>query len=260
MSEPTPSGADLARAALAAARAHAKTQPTTKAKKPTRKTVQRTGRRDPQGLSAVIGQMMDERGWEPPEEGGSILDQWPQIAPELADKVYATRFTHDTGILYLQPLSAAYATQLRMFQRQILARIWEKTGQSVVRALRILPPGATPAADERPDVSAAAPVLPEPKTRATASPGYQHALQAHLDHRPEHGPTDPYLIAAIARQDAALRAHRLPGDTTVRQLETPDEAAQRHKESERARQAALAFKRGEEKNGPAPARRAFDVA
>lgn len=260
MSEPTATGADMARAALAAARAAAKTRPAPKPKPARRTRVQRTGGRDPQGLSAVIEQMMGERGWEPPEQGGSILDQWPQIAPELADKVHAVRFEHDRGILHLQPLSDAYATQLRMFQRQTLTRIREKTGQNIVRALRILPAGTAPAASVPDEAPAAVPVLAEPKTRESASAGYRATLQAHLDHRPDHPPTDPYLLAAIARQDAALRAHRAPDDSVVTELDVVDEAQARHARSEAARRAALAFKRGEQKNGPAVLPRAFDVA
>lgn len=260
MSEPTATGADMARAALAAARAAAKTRPAPKPKPARRSRVQRTGGRDPLGLSSVIEQMMGERGWQPPEQGGSILDQWPAIAPELADKVHAVRFEHDRGILHLQPLSDAYATQLRMFQRQLLARIREKTGQSIVRALRILPAGAAPAMPAPDGAPAAAPVLPEPKTRATASPGYQATLAAHLQARPEHPPTDPYLLEAIARQDAALRAHRLPDPTDVLELESPDEAKTRHARSEAALRAALAYKRQQAKNGPTVVPRAFDAA
>lgn len=73
-------------------------------------------------------------------------------------------------------------------------------------------------------------------------------------------PTDPYLAAAIARQDAALRARRLPEDDAVQELETVDEAAARHARSEAARKAALTFKRDEQRDSPAVVPRAFDVA
>jgi predicted nucleic acid-binding Zn ribbon protein len=150
--QPTTSGIDLARAALAAARAAAKTRPAEaprKTRRATRTSIRRPG--DPMGLGAAIGKMMTERGWEPPEAGGSILDQWPSIAPELADKVAAVRFEHDTGILHLRPATHTYATQLRLYQAQILAKVQQHPSGSTVRSLKILSAGsATPAPGRHP--------------------------------------------------------------------------------------------------------------
>lgn len=207
------SGIDMARAALAAARAAAKTRPAQPERKK-RTRVSRPARgegRDPLALGAAISGMMTDHGWEAPEPGGSILDQWPTIAPELAGKVTAVRYEHDTGVLHLRPASDAYATQLRMFQRQMLARIAEKTGARTVRALRILPPGpATDPRQESPDAAPepAAAVEAPVRTRETASDGYRAALALALDNRPDHQPTDPYTLEAMARQEAALRAGR----------------------------------------------------
>jgi predicted nucleic acid-binding Zn ribbon protein len=265
--QPPASGVDLARAALAAARAAAKTRPAD----PTRKTRRtrredRTGGRDPLALSAAITGMMTDRGWETPEQGGSIIDQWPTIAPELADKVTAERFEHDTGILHLRPASPAYATQLRMFQAQTLRRIQEKTGSRSVRGLRILAPGGTPRATEddiagQPEQKAAAvPEVPV-KTRDDGCPGYQDARAVVLEHRPPAPEVNPYVAEAMRRQEAALRAGRQDedehGDAVWAQADAISGPAPGSVEESLAR--ARAYARKERAGGSVP-RRAFDVA
>ncbi|MFF7335493.1 DciA family protein, partial [Streptomyces sp. NPDC008150] len=154
-----PTGVDLARVALAAARAKAKThpEPAPRKRRP-RSTDRQPG--DPMGLGLAITRMMSERGWEPPEPGGSILDTWPQIAPQLADKVAAVRFEHDTGTLHLLPVSPAYAAQLRLHQAGILTRVQASPAGRPVRALKILPPGVPPKPahhEDRPEPAPAAP-------------------------------------------------------------------------------------------------------
>ncbi|MEU5742115.1 DUF721 domain-containing protein, partial [Streptomyces tendae] len=204
-----PSGIDLARAALAAARADAKTRPTQPQRK--RRTTTSSTRRpgDPMGLGAAITRMMTERAWQPPETGGSILDQWPSIAPELADKVAAVRFEHDTGTLHLRPASDAYGTQLRLRQPQILARIQETPAGRSVHALKILAPGTAAPTHSETVPEPEKPREPAPvRTRETASPGYRQALTEALDNRPAPPPINPYIEDARQRQIAALRANR----------------------------------------------------
>lgn len=259
------SGVDLARAALAAARAAAKTRPAQPQKKTGSRREARRGGRDPLALGAAITGMMTERGWEPTEPGGSIIDQWPTIAPELADKVTAERFEHDTGILHLRPASPAYATQLRLFQAQTLRRIQEKTGSRSVRALRILAPGS-PAIAAEPETgptagqsTAAAPEAPV-RTREDGCPGYQNTRAVVLEHRPSAPPVNPYVQEAMRRQEAALRAGRQPEgehrDAVWAELDAAAGPAPGSMEaSERAARAYARQHRG----GGVP-RQAFDVA
>ncbi|MFJ6069004.1 DciA family protein [Streptomyces tendae] len=256
-----PSGIDLARAALAAARADAKTRPTQPQRKrrTTSSTVRRPG--DPMGLGAAITRMMTERAWQPPETGGSILDQWPTIAPELADKVAAVRFEHDTGTLHLRPASDAYGTQLRLRQPQILTRIQQTPTGSSVRALKILAAGAAAPAHTETAPEPEKPQQPAPvRTRETASPGYRQALAAALDNRPAPPPINPYIEEARQRQIAALRANRQPesehrdGVWEVDRLETAQA-----RDDDASRRAAIARARHERVGGTTP-RRAFDVA
>ncbi|MFD8899876.1 DciA family protein [Streptomyces ardesiacus] len=258
-----PSGIDLARAALAAARADAKTRPTQPDRKQRRR--ERPSTRsygDPMGLGAAITRMMTERDWQPPEPGGSILDQWPAIASELADKVAAVRFEHDTGTLHLRPVSPAYGTQLRMFRPQILRRIHDKTGDSSVKDLRILPPGISSGTDSDdsaepvPEPTAVGPV----KTRDTAHPGYRATLALALEHRGQHQRVDLYEEQARARQEAALRAGRQPeGEHREAVWETDRLESARVDQAEAVRQAAIARARRERAGGTEP-RRLFGAA
>lgn len=267
MTDTQPSGIDLARAALAAARTAAKTRPTQPDRaKRTRTTRPARGEgRDPMALSAAITGLMTDRGWEAPEEGGSIIDQWPTIAPELAAKVAAVRYEHDTGTLHLQPASDAYATQLRMFRPQLLKRIAEKTGSRTVRALRILPPGGTAAVrQEAPEPAATATVVEAPvRTRETASPGYRATLRAALDHKPDPAPTNPYIVEAMARQEAALRAGRQPEaehrEGVWEQAEAAEKAGPAPGSVEESLGRARAYARQQRAGRDTP-RRAFDVA
>jgi hypothetical protein len=213
------------------------------------------------GLGAAITRMMTERGWQPPEEGGSILDQWPTIAPELADKVAAVRFEHDTGTLHLRPATHAYATQLRLYQAQILAKVQQSPSGTAVRTLKILAAGAVVPAQGDTLSAPEAPREESPvKTRETASPGYRETLDLALGNRPAPPPINPYIEEARQRQIAALRASRQPesedrGAVWAQDQPTPPESGS----LEASIAAALARKRREAAGLTEP-RRAFDIA
>lgn len=256
------SGADLARMALAAARANAKHAPT-----PTKKT-RRTPRpargegRDPQGLAAVLGKLTAEQGWDTGLDGGNLIDQWATIAPtELATTVQPVSYDPDRGILELRPSSPAYATQIRLFQQQLAKHLNTRLGRPAVRSIRVLAPG-----QQQPDaytaVYADPSTTPTPeapvKTRDTASPGYRAALDAALAHRPERQPTNPHIADAIARQEAALRANRQPETEHRDAIWERNRLTPTETPSEAARRAALAYKRQQPAGGTMP--RVLDVA
>lgn len=207
--EPEPSGRDLARVALHNARKAAKTAPPPdpRAARRQRNRARRTDGRDPMRLGAALTRLVDEHGWEAPAAGGSIIDQWPTIAPELVGKVAAVRFDAATGTLHLRPTAPAYGTQLRMFQRAMVDRINTATGRTVVRALHVLAPGPTTDHRNEPTAPAGEPAALEypppnqqPRTRDDAHPGYHHARAAIQ--RPGHT-LDPAIRAARERQDHA---------------------------------------------------------
>ncbi|MEU9654387.1 DUF721 domain-containing protein [Streptomyces sp. NPDC048110] len=208
-----PSGVDLARQALVAAREAAKKNGAAQKKKAKRRTgtvVRRDGR-EPLGLGAAIGMMMTERGMVAPAAGGSVLAQFDVIlaaaAPELAGHVQAVGFDADTGRLDVAPDAPAYGTKLRWSEPKLIAAANETVSGANVRTLHVLAPAsakagpATAAAD--PDPQPAAPAGPV-RTPETASDGYRRALAAHRQAAPPSR-VDPGITEAVERQNRAMR-------------------------------------------------------
>ncbi|WP_327169927.1 DciA family protein [Streptomyces subrutilus] len=209
------SGVDLARVALHQAREAAKARGeagTRKAKRRTRPTTLRGDGREPTGFAAVLQGLMADRAWDVPAAGGSILDQWPDIAaalsPKLAAHVQAVAFHPEMGQLDLRPDSSAYATQLRLISSRIVTAANDAAGSGAVRSVRVLTVGATPAprtALPAPTASAAPNLSETPvKTREMASPGFRQALAAHQAVTPVQR-LDPGITEAVERQTRAMR-------------------------------------------------------
>ncbi|MEV1040434.1 DciA family protein [Streptomyces sp. NPDC050204] len=212
-----PSGVDLARAALQAARtaAAAKAQ-RPKPKRRTGASASRQGRdgRDPLTFADAIKRLMAERGWDMSAAGGTIRDRWSTIAPTLKGKVGAERYDEETRTLYLRPVSPAYRTQLAIHQREIIQQVNEAVGEGTVIHLKILAPGAVDVPDARP----AAPASPRPPAPAAQPepprpkhPGYLATLDAHRSAGGTHeAGLAPLIRAAAEEQTQALRRHREP--------------------------------------------------
>ncbi|MEJ2869952.1 DciA family protein [Actinomycetospora sp. OC33-EN08] len=151
-----PRGADIARAALEAARAQQAERGITRGRP--RRTVRRdsgeaTRRRrrgwsgadaddrDPQRLGRIASRLSTQRGWAPKLADGSVFGRWAElVGPEVAE--HATPTALRDGELTVQADSTAWATQLRLLQRQLLARIAAGLGPDVVKAMRIHGPSA----------------------------------------------------------------------------------------------------------------------
>ncbi|TGB10835.1 DUF721 domain-containing protein [Streptomyces palmae] len=209
---PKLSGVDLARVALQQARLAARNSGG-EARAPRRRrvtTVKRDGR-EPSEFAAVLQGLMADRAWELPAAGGSILDQWPDIAaavaPQLPHHVAAVAFHPETGQLDLRPDSSAYATQLRLITARIVAAANEAAGTEAVRTVRVLLPGSAPAAQTRREAPAAAPdgAQAPVTTREMGSAGFHQALAAHQAVVPPSR-VDPSIAEAVERQTAAMRA------------------------------------------------------
>lgn len=208
MSEGEVSGVDLARVALRAAmEAARKNGAGQKAKtKPRAVTTGRRDGREPLGLGAAIGALVTERAWELPAAGATLRERWAAIAPELAGHVAAVSYDPDSGQLTVCPESSAWATKARLEQTRVIAAANKAAGRTVVRALRILPPGVVPApgpADVAPADPAPAPTGPA-KSRETACEGYRRALAAHQEVAVPSR-VDPGIAAAVERQTKAMR-------------------------------------------------------
>ncbi|MGW1438699.1 DciA family protein [Streptomyces griseus] len=206
----TPTGADLARIALQSARTAAKSAPQPKRTRTTITRTQRSGGRDPLPFAEALSRMVAESGWATPAAAaataGSVIDQWPVIAPELAGKVEAVQFDATTGTLHLRPATPAYRTQLTLHQKQITAKINDTVGPGTVRRLEILRPAAL-TAPSPPDTRTPAPAAalhpataPKQEARQEAPEGYREAVAAHRATWTRQHHTNPRIQAAAERQ------------------------------------------------------------
>ncbi|MFJ4473188.1 DciA family protein [Streptomyces sp. NPDC089424] len=256
---PQLSGMDLARLALKNARAAAPKNPSTGPARSKTKRTRRTGSgRDPVNLAAAITALGADVPMDAGLAGGSILDQWPTLCPQYAEHVQPVHYDETRGRLDLRPASHAYFTQLQLLGGQLAKQINDKMGRPVVRSIRVLPVGRITTPQAAPVPEASEPEAPV-KTRESASPGYRATLEAVLQHRPERQPTDPYMLEAIARQEAAARTNRQP-ETEHRDAEWELNrlTAEADDRNEASRQAAIARAR-QEKAGGEP-RRLFGAA
>jgi len=151
---PQSRGSDLARAALAAARAAAKAKGTGAAAAPVRRRGAGAGsrrrrrwsasgpdERDPQPLGRIAARVATDRGWAERLAGGHVFGRWARIVGEDVAE-HATPVSLDHGVLTVQAESTAWATQLRLLQRQLLAKIAAGVGNGVVTKLKVQGPAA----------------------------------------------------------------------------------------------------------------------
>lgn len=142
-----PSGVDLARVALRAAREQARARgAAAQQKKQARRGGLRSGARadgrDPLPLGAAINRLITERGWEAPAAVGGVMGRWPQlVGPEVAQHCAPQRYDEDARVLTVSCDSTAWATQLRLLAPQLVARLNQDLGQGTVRMIKVLGPG-----------------------------------------------------------------------------------------------------------------------
>nr|WP_246365034.1 DciA family protein [Kibdelosporangium persicum] len=144
-------GSDLARAALRAAKEAAgtkrklqgkKTQaPHTGSRKRRRWSGAGADSRDPQRFGALLGKLAAERGWADQLANGEVFGRWTAIVgAEIAE--HAKPLSLRDGELTVQASSTAWATQLRLLQRQLLVKIAKGVGDGVVKRLKVHGPAA----------------------------------------------------------------------------------------------------------------------
>lgn len=221
-----PSGVDLARQALLAAREAAKKNGAT-SKKPKRRTttvVRRDGQ-EPLRLGSAISRMTTERGMVAPAAGGSVLAAFDTIlaavVPELAGRVQAVAFDAEPGRLDVVPDAPAVGTQLRWSAPKLIAAANKRVSGANVRALHVLAPAPMKAG---PAVPVAPPGPAADRTRragaATRSAGGlprgPRRPPRRLDETAAHQPEDPGSRRTAAPRAAAGTGKgllcRSPGD------------------------------------------------
>ena len=92
-------------------------------------------------MSALTGSIAKSRGWSGKVAEGMVFGRWTSVVGEDIAS-HATPVTLEGGVLKIAAESTAWATQLRMLQGQILAKINAAVGQGVVTSLRITGPAA----------------------------------------------------------------------------------------------------------------------
>ena len=96
-------------------------------------------RRDPQLLGSATMDLARSRGWSGRMAEGSVFGQWSTVVgDQIAEHASPTSLRE--GVLTVTAESTAWATQLRMVQSQILAKIAASVGDGVVTSLKILGP------------------------------------------------------------------------------------------------------------------------
>jgi predicted nucleic acid-binding Zn ribbon protein len=152
-------GADLARDALAAARAASAARRAAGGgaagiRKPVRRTGTGMGRprrrgwsgsgadeRDPQMLGRLASRLSGDRGWAPRLANGSVFGRWAELVGEEVAE-HARPVSLRDGVLTVAADSTAWATQLRLLQRQLIGKLAAGLGDGVVKTMRIHGPTA----------------------------------------------------------------------------------------------------------------------
>ncbi|MCX5216188.1 DciA family protein [Kitasatospora sp. NBC_00240] len=219
-----PSGVDLARVALKAAMESARRrapEPASRRALPSRRPLRRDGR-DPVGLGAALAGLVADRAWDVPAAGGSILDQWPTIAPELAPHAAAVGFDARTGQLEIRP-SSAYALQIRLITAQLIDKVNAFSGREVVRVIRVLSPGSSQVRADggRTEVQPVpeAPVRRTGQAPRTPPAGFREALAIARSARRQAGSPDgcvPLVVDCLREPEELFREGQAARDDELR--------------------------------------------
>jgi predicted nucleic acid-binding Zn ribbon protein len=145
-------GLDLARAARRAAGA-VPGQPTARKRKrttpydaPRRRGGPRTSGafpsdRDPQLVETALGRLIANHGWELDLRVQSVFGRWAElVGDEVASHCTPESFA-DTRLV-VRTDSTAWATQLKLLESSIMARLEGEVGKDTVTALKIVGPSA----------------------------------------------------------------------------------------------------------------------
>lgn len=148
------SGRDLAHAALEAAKAKAKERgapPNLRrgritgggGQNPRRRRWSGSGAdaRDPQPLGRLVSRLISDSGWQDTMTNARVFGQWARLVGEDVAE-HAEPVALKDGELTVRASSTAWATQLRLLQGKLLAKIAAGVGHGVVKRMRIQGPTA----------------------------------------------------------------------------------------------------------------------
>ena len=96
-------------------------------------------RRDYESLDSVLNREIQQRGWQRELAGGWVHSHWEDVVgARIAEHTTVEMLKGKS--LFISCNSTAWATNLRMMQRQILQTITQKVGPNVVEELKIFGP------------------------------------------------------------------------------------------------------------------------
>jgi predicted nucleic acid-binding Zn ribbon protein len=152
--DPEPSATDLAQTALADARRMARGTPRRRDREQARRgrrdnpAARRTGGysapgsdpdRDPQPIGSLLAGYVDERGWDRPLAEARVFAEWAAlVGGDVA--AHCAPQSLNAGELRISAESTAWATQLRLLNATLLARLVAELGPQVVTKLVITGP------------------------------------------------------------------------------------------------------------------------
>ncbi|MER5599321.1 DciA family protein [Streptomyces sp. NPDC002265] len=146
---PEPSGVDLARVALRAAREQARARgDAAQQKRQARRggglrSGARADGRDPMALGSAISRLLTERGWETPAAVGGVMGRWPEIVgADVAKHCVPEKYDEDERVLVVRCDSTAWATNLRLLAPTLVARLNEDLGHGAVKLIKVFGPSA----------------------------------------------------------------------------------------------------------------------
>lgn len=97
--------------------------------------------RDPQLMGRAIERLLADRGWETEAAVGSVLGRWTQVVgPQVAE--HCTPQSCTDGELVLLADSTAWATQLRLMSASVVRLLEQELGPGTIRTVRVLGPAA----------------------------------------------------------------------------------------------------------------------
>ncbi len=92
-------------------------------------------------LGSLVSGMARSAGWSDKFAEGTVFGRWPAVVgTDVASHCAPTALRE--RVLHVSAESTAWATQLRLLQPQILAKIAAAVGDGVVTGLRITGPAA----------------------------------------------------------------------------------------------------------------------
>lgn len=137
---PPASGIELARQALAQARAAAKergAQPGTQPRRVRRGPLR--SRREPQMFGEAIRSWLAEHGWQEQVAIGGVFGRWNEIVGDF-NAQHLQPVSFEQGELVVAADSATMAAQARTMKRELLRRLNEELGHGTVHSIKVQGP------------------------------------------------------------------------------------------------------------------------